>query len=144
MLKLSEAASLALHTMVLLAGFPDKQVSARKIASELDVSEAHLAKVLQRLARHGLLNSARGPKGGFSLARSYSNISLLDIYESVEGPMADDHCFRTIRACNGKRCIFGGLLVDVSKQVRDYLAKTRLPDLAGIIRSGNGSQKKDN
>ena len=144
MLKLSEAASLALHTMVLLAGIPDKQVSAREIASELDVSEAHLAKVLQRLARHGLLNSARGPKGGFSLARSHSNISLLDVYESVEGPLTNVHCFRTTRACNGKECIFGGLLIDVNKQVRDYLAETRLPDLAGIIRSGNGDQKKDN
>ena len=117
MIKLSEAASLALHTMVLLADIPDRQVSAREIAHELDVSEAHLAKVLQRLARHGLLNSVRGPKGGFSLARSYSNISLLDIYESVEGPMIDEHCFRTTRACNSRRCIFGGLLVDVNKVI---------------------------
>lgn len=144
MLKLSEAASLALHTMVLLAGIPGRQVSAREIASELDVSEAHLAKVLQRLARYGLLNSARGPKGGFSLARSYFNISLLDVYESVEGPLAGGHCFKTTRACNGKRCIFGGLLVDLNKQVRDYLAETRLPDLAGIIRNGNGNHKKNN
>ena len=144
MLKLSEAASLALHTMVLLAGRPDRQVSARGIASELDVSEAHLAKVLQRLTRYGLLSSVRGPKGGFSLARSYSNISLLDVYESVEGPLANAHCFRTTRACNSKECIFGDLLVDVNKQVRDYLAETRLPDLAGVIRSGNDDQKKDN
>jgi len=144
MLKLSEAASLALHTMVLLAGIPDKQVSAREIASKLDVSEAHLAKVLQRLARRGLLNSVRGPKGGFSLARSYLNISLLDVYESVEGPLANVRCCRTTRVCNNKECIFGDLLEDVNKQVRNYLAETKLPDLAGIVRSGNGDQKKDN
>jgi len=143
MLKLSEAASLALHTMVLLAGIPGKQVSVREIASRLEVSEAHLAKVLQHLARQGLLNSVRGPKGGFSLARSYSRISLLDVYESVEGPLADGHCFRTTRACNGNRCIFGGLLVDINRQVRNYLAETKLPDLAGIIGSGNDNQKKD-
>ena len=55
-LKLSEAASLALHSMVLSAVFPGRKVSAREIATELDVSEAHLAKVLQRLARRGRID----------------------------------------------------------------------------------------
>ena len=51
MLKLTEAALLAMHTMVYLAGNPDRRVSTREIAAEFDASEAHLSKVLQRLAR---------------------------------------------------------------------------------------------
>jgi Rrf2 family protein len=144
MLKLSEAASLALHTMVYLAGLPGRQVSVREIAGDLDVSEAHLSKVLQRLARDRLVNSVRGPKGGFSLNSRYAEISLLDIYESIEGPLHDRHCFRTTRVCNSNDCIFGGLLGDVNMQVREYLSKTKLPQLAGRIGSGNGKGRQEN
>ena len=141
--KLSEAASLALHTMVYLAGSPGRHVSVKDIASELDVSEAHLSKVLQRLAREGLVDSVRGPRGGFTLSGGYADVSLLDIYESIEGPLHDRHCFRTTSVCNGHSCIFGDLLGNVNKQVREYLTKTKLPELAGKIGGGNGqgSQK---
>ena len=138
MLKLSEAASLALHTMVYLAGMPGRNVSVKDIAGELDVSEAHLSKVLQRLAREGLVHSVRGPKGGFSISSIGRDISLLDIYESIEGPMRDKHCFRTTSVCNGNDCIFGGLLGDVTSQVKEYLSQTKLPELAGRIGNGNG------
>lgn len=144
MLKLSEAASLALHTMVFLAGLPGRHVSARKIAGELDVSESHLAKVLQRLARQGLVDSLRGPKGGFSIGGRHPDISLLDVYESIEGPLYDKHCFRTTSACNGSTCIFGGLLIDLSMQVKDYLTKTKLTELAGRRGSGNGKDRQRN
>ena len=53
-LKVSEAASLALHTTVLLAANSGELLSTREIASTLKMSAAHLSKVLQRLARHGL------------------------------------------------------------------------------------------
>ena len=144
MLKLSEAASLALHTMVYLAALPDQHVSAREIAGDLNVSEAHLSKVLQRLAREGLVDSVRGPKGGFSLSGQQVDVSLLDIYESIEGKMHDRHCFRTTKVCEGKTCIFGDLLGDLSSQVREYLSQTKLPELAGrvgklqSVGSGNG------
>ena len=48
MLKLTEAALLAMHTMVYLAGNPDRRVSTREIAAEFDASEAHLTKVSHR------------------------------------------------------------------------------------------------
>jgi Rrf2 family protein len=144
MLKLSEAASLALHTMVLLAGSRDQGlISAHELAEKLEVSEAHLSKVLQRLARAGLVNSTRGPKGGFALGRNYSDISLLDIYETIEGPMVNRHCFRSTRVCNAGNCIFGGLLDDINQRVREYLAETKLPELAGRIGNGRGNGKNN-
>ena len=137
MIKISEAASLALHTMVYLSSETGRLVSAKEIAGELNVSEAHLAKVLQRLARCGLLRSVRGPKGGFALSGKYNELTLLEIYESIEGPLDKVSCFRTTRACSGDHCIFGGLLGDINKQVRVYLEDTRLPDLAGVIGGTN-------
>ena len=52
-IQLSEAASLALHSMVLLAGDPEKSWLIRDIAVEVGASEAHLAKVVQRLSQSG-------------------------------------------------------------------------------------------
>ena len=54
-LRISDAAALALHAMVMLAEAPERRMSAKAIASELDASQAHLAKVLQRLAKAGLV-----------------------------------------------------------------------------------------
>lgn len=122
----SEAASLGIHAMALLASDEPVTVSARAIANRLDASEAHLAKVLQRLTKAGLLRSMRGPSGGFVLRRNPSEISLLEIYEAIEGPMGKNICLFERPICDGKQCIFGGLLSTISKQVRDYLASTTL------------------
>ena len=82
-LKMSDATILGLHAMVYLAGshgkVDSKAHSTRKIASVLNASEAHLSKVLQRLAHTGLLSSTRGPKGGFTLAKGSDQITLLDV-----------------------------------------------------------------
>ncbi len=129
-LNISEAASLALHTMVLLAANRNGLLSAGRIAAALDVSEAHLAKVLQRLARGGLVSSARGPKGGFALARGADQITLLEVYELIEGPLPSSRCLLGRPICGGKRCILGRLLVSVSQQVREALAAARLSKLA--------------
>jgi Rrf2 family protein len=128
-LKISEAASLALHAMAVLAGGEKRPLSTREMARSLRASENHLAKVLQSLARAGLLESMRGPKGGFRLARRKSDVTLLMVYEAVEGPLRPPGCLLGQPACLGD-CVLGGLVHKVSTQVRDYLAQTTLGDLA--------------
>jgi Rrf2 family protein len=128
-LRISEASSLALHTMVLLAARPGEHLSVGRIASALGVSGAHLSKVLQRLARVGLVRSVRGPKGGFALGRSAEEITLLDVYEAIEGPLSSSACLLARPICEGKRCILGKLLVSVNEQVRKHLAEARLSEL---------------
>lgn len=131
-LRISQAASLALHTMVFLAANPDSPISTGEVASALRVSEAHLSKVLQRLAKVGLVKSVRGPRGGFVLGKGSDRIALLDVYESIEGPLVASNCLLDAPACGGEPCILGGLLEAMSKQVREYLAGTRLSELAHI------------
>ncbi|MCK4620269.1 MAG: Rrf2 family transcriptional regulator, partial [Desulfobacterales bacterium] len=63
-IKISEAASMAIHAMVFLASESGRIVPSREIATTLRSSEAHLSKVMQRLAKAGLVSSTRGPKGG--------------------------------------------------------------------------------
>ena len=123
-LRISEAASMAMHTMVILSGSGGKTMSARAIAGRLNASEAHLAKVMQRLARAGLVRSTRGPKGGFVLSRNGDEITLLDVYQSIEGPLPDDGCLFEKPSCTGNGCILGGFLDQVNRDLRKYLEET--------------------
>lgn len=131
-LKISEAASLALHTMVYLAANRGKSISNKDIASVLDVSETHLSKVLQRLAKFGLVKSVRGPKGGFKLGKGDSDISLLEVYEAIDSALEPDDCLLGSHICGGDECILGDLIGVLNNRVKDYLSKTRLADLTNV------------
>jgi len=131
--KMSEAASLALHAMSFLAMDRKRKTSAKEIAARLQASEPHLAKVLQRLAKNGLVKSSRGPGGGFTLSRAASEITLLQIYETIEGPLEMTTCLFDHPICMGEQCIIGGLIGPVDRQAMDYLSKTRLSALNKIF-----------
>ncbi len=132
MLKISDAASLALHTMVLLSTHSDRLVSNKEIATVLKVSEAHLSKVLQRLAKIGLVHSIRGPKGGFSLGIKGNAINLLEIYEAIEGPLLSCDCLFDEQVCSRNKCILGPILEKINNQIKDYLENTTLASLAEV------------
>lgn len=125
-IKISEAASLGLHALLLLARNSEKTFSAGEISQALQVSEAHLAKVMQRLVKVGLVHSARGPHGGFVLGKSADEISLLDIYEAIEGPIAQVTCLLDKPICKNNQCAFGNLIHDINRQVAEHLARTKL------------------
>lgn len=143
-LKISDAASLALHTTALLAAVPDKLMSTGEFASMLKVSEAHLSKVLQRLVKSRIVKSVRGAKGGFTLAKSGDEISLLDIFEAIEGPFQPSNCLLESRVCGGKDCILGGLLEQLNTSVKEYLTKTKLSSLTHIYRRIKDNAQKYN
>jgi Rrf2 family protein len=133
-LKISEATSLALHSMAFLAAKPEQATTTKEIAARFNVSEAHLSKVLQRLTKAGFVESTRGPKGGFALSRPADEISLLDVYEFMEGPLTSRKCLLGTPVCRGNECILGGLLETVDRQLRDYLSKAKLSELADRVR----------
>ena len=137
-LKISEAASLGLHTMALLAARPDEILPTRKIAEELGVSEAHLSKVLQRLTKVGLVNATRGARGGYSLGQPSGEVSLLEVYEAIDGPLRPTTCLLGHPKCNGSECILGDLVGDINHQFEEHLAGQKLSDLAGAFRK-NGA-----
>ena len=129
-LRISEAASLALHAMAYLAGREGETVAVREIAGTIQASEAHLSKVLQKLAREGLTKPVRGPTGGFRLARPPQEIALLQIYEAIEGKFECVACLLHDRVCSGTHCVFGELVGSINARVYSHLRKTRLSDLA--------------
>lgn len=133
LINISEAASLALHTTVLLAHSDGEAMTTSRIAATLQVSEAHLAKVMQRLGKAGLVQGRRGPGGGFTLNGDPSKITLLDVFEATEGPLNLGSCLCGQPVCNGY-CILGDLLGQVGRQILDYLSNTHLSDLGHVYK----------
>jgi len=141
--KVSQAASLAIHAMMLMASSHHKPLSTKEIALTMDASEAHLAKVLQRLGHVGLVKSERGPKGGFTLGKPADAITLLDIYEAIEGPFAVRTCLLGRPICDGgQKCFLGGLMQSIGEQVRRHLTGTRLSELASGGTDGHGAKQE--
>ena len=63
-------------------------ILSQTISKEYDIPLEYLLKILQQLVRANVLRSKRGPRGGFSLAKPASKISMLEIIEAVDGPMS--------------------------------------------------------
>ena len=129
LLKISEAASLGLHTASFLAARGKETATTHEIATGLRASEAHLAKVLQRLVKAGLVESLRGPKGGFRLARPGNRMTLLNVYEAIEGRFRPEACLLGRYACGGK-CILGDMVNLVNRLVSETLAGTKVSEAA--------------
>lgn len=125
--QLSEAASIALHSMVLIAK-SNEQLNATKIAETTGVSRNHLSKVMQRLVKDSLVKSTRGPSGGFVLAKKPELISLLDVYQSIEGPILDTGCPLNKNECHFNVCAMGGIVAELSQKFKEYLEHKLLSD----------------
>ena len=132
MIKMSEAASIALHAMVILAADPERYHCAREMSRMLGVSEAHLSKVCQRLSRMGLVESVRGPRGGFKLGLPGDSITLLSVLEAVDGPLKPKDCLMHTKTCRGDECIMGGFLRSFNRDVLGYLEVTKIDELRGL------------
>ena len=132
--RISGAVSHALHGIVYLVAHAEGPVTIAEIASALNVSENSLSKVFQRLAKAGYLKSVRGPEGGFVLGRSPDKISLLDIYEAIEGHFTESTCLLSAPVCGRKNCIFGGLLKKIDHEVGEYLSKKKLSGLVYLFK----------
>jgi Rrf2 family protein len=78
-LKLQQNARLALYAALEFAADPARQLSAAEIAAKYRISTHHLAKVLRKLGRAGLLRAARGVGGGYRFAANAKRVTLLDV-----------------------------------------------------------------
>jgi len=126
-LNISEAASIALHSMGVIARSKEL-LNVQQISGITGYSRNHTAKVLQQLVRNNLLTSARGPKGGFLLREKASDVSLMDIYRVIEGDIniEDTLCKVSCELCPFRNCIFGGLNEKFSREFRKHLQTSTL------------------
>jgi Rrf2 family protein len=121
----SEAASIAIHGMVLIAK-SNGVINVSHIAESICSSKHHVAKVLQRLVKENFISSQRGPTGGFILKKPASKISFLDIYEAIEGPMEIGKCPLDKPECHFDNCIMNNVTNIMEEDFKKYLKSQTL------------------
>lgn len=129
LIRVSEAASLGLHAAMLLAKAEGERVRTRELGERIGASQAHLVKVLQALSRAGLVETERGPHGGVRLARPAASVTLLAVYEAIDGPLETTECLLDKPICDGHCCVLGRVLHGMNQEAREHLARTTLADV---------------
>ena len=130
MFRLSKKADYGLIALKHLALHTDESVSAREIAKEYRIPAELLAKILQRLARKGLVISQQGTRGGYVLGRDPSKISIVDVIEALDGPIGITPCERGSSCEQMERCTVKDPLMVVRAKVVRVLGDTSIYELA--------------
>ena len=136
MLRLSKKADYALMAMKHLATRPEgtASASAREIAEQYDIPIELMAKVLQRLARHGLVTSLQGTRGGYRLARATSRISVADIIQAIDGPLTVTACSTEAENCGQyAKCNVRDPLWRIKDRIMSALTTCSLEEVASDV-----------
>lgn len=144
MAHVSVAVEYGLHCLLFLVGGPENggTASARDVAELQGVSPEYVAKIFTRLQKAGLVVASEGIDGGFGLARSAAEISVLDVVDAIDGrkPLFDCQNIRLQNAVfEGKPpawagrgvCAIHAVMLDAEKKMRDALAAQSLAAIAG-------------
>jgi len=108
-----------------------RAVALADIAARQEISLSYLEQLFARLRRQGLVTSARGPGGGYRLARGADATSIADIVLAVDEPLKATRCSEA-RGCmiKGERCLTHDLWDDLGARIQSYLASVSLADVA--------------
>ncbi len=131
-MKLTRGADYGTLGILYLARQPrERVVLISEIAGAQGVPESYLAKIFQDLAKAGLVRSHRGAKGGFTLARPPETITLRQVIEAVEGPIALNRCLDPREGCpQSAECVVHEALANAQKTLVEALDAITLQSLA--------------
>ena len=131
----SRSAEYAIRAFVHLAQLPDgRYVMVKQIAAEEEIPAHFLAKILQQLARKGLLRSSKGPTGGFSLRIPADEVRLLDIVEALDGLAEYEKCASGLAECSDDMpCPLHDSWKTLRSRIMDYLGRNTIADLAKAL-----------
>jgi len=132
MLRLTKKADYGLMALKYLAERPDSpSLSAKDIAEAYHIPQQLLAKILQRLAKEGLLRSHAGMNGGYTLSRDPHEISAFEVIRAIDGPLFITSCVTVSGLCDlTNSCTIKEPLARVNDSISDVLKKIRISDLA--------------
>jgi Rrf2 family protein len=106
---------------------------ARQISAVMDVPERYLPQILALLVRRGLLVATAGPDGGYELARAPAEITLLEVVEAAEGPIAADRCLLRGGPCDWEHaCPLHHPWRRAQEALAEQLRVTTFAELAGV------------
>jgi Rrf2 family protein len=132
MLRLSKKADYALMAMKHLAQKAGvSSTSAREIAEQYDIPIELMAKVLQRLVRTGLLVSTQGTRGGYTLSRASTSISVADVIQAIDGPFTVTACSTENADCDQySKCNIRDPLWQIRERIVAALGTVTIAEMA--------------
>lgn len=131
MLKLTKKADYGLMAMRHLAEHGHGAAcSAKDVAESYGIPQEALAKILQRLAKAGLLISQHGTNGGYTLARSAETISAFDVIRAIDGPLFITSCITVRGECDqSDRCTIREPLRRVNDSIEKVLRSISISEM---------------
>jgi Rrf2 family protein len=125
----STATGYALQTLAALPGDGSYRL-ARNLAGQLHLPGPYLAKILQNLVQAGILESVRGPRGGFRLARPAQEVTVGDVVEALEGPGYLHGCVMGFAHCSSENpCPMHEAWSRVKAQMNASMTQATIQDL---------------
>ena len=131
MLKLTKKADYALMAMKHLAERNSEgSRSAKDVADAYGIPPEALAKILQRLAKAGLLQSQHGTNGGYTLGRAAHTISAFEVIKAIDGPLFITSCITVRGECDqSDRCNIREPLRKVNESIEAVLKRIKISDM---------------
>lgn len=125
-MQITRQADYALRAMLYLARLgPNERAATKKIAEVQKIPPSFLAKIISQLSVAGLIKTTRGAHGGVVLSRSTKEISLLDVVEAIDGPIALNECTVESGSCDmGGNCPLHDVWSETQIQLVERLRKT--------------------
>ena len=99
------------------------------IAARQDISLSYLEQLFAQLRRRGLVQSVRGPGGGYHLGKPADSINIAEVIDAVNETTDATRCGGTSDCQNGETCLTHYLWMDLSEQIRDFLGDISVADL---------------
>ena len=138
-MQITRQADYAMRALLYLAEQgPNAKAPTRKIAQEMLIPLSFLAKIISQLALSGMITTARGARGGVSLAKSPTAISMYDVVAAIDGPIHLNEC--TVEACIcpfEDTCPVHQVWLEAEELLNGKLMKTTLAEL--VDRKNNHS-----
>lgn len=141
---LGRRADYAIRCVLSLARAPQGLRKAREIAEEMDVPRSWVPGILGTLVQAGVAESVPGRGGGYRLGPASADVSLLDVIEAVDGPLASTNCVLRGGACQWDgRCAVHEAWAGAQEAMRSQLAAVTIAEIARIDRELPGGMHGD-
>lgn len=134
-MRITNSSEYAIRAIVHMSKKPELTYTANELYPHLDAPLKFLAKILQKLARKKILKSQRGVKGGFKIAMPLENLTIVDIIEAVDGPMALNKCLLTSYDCKRESlCPVHPIWEEAQIKLKESLSKKTIADIVNELK----------
>ena len=117
-------------------------VTLAGISQRQSISLSYLEQLFGRLRRHSLVDSVRGPGGGYTIARDLDQVSVADIITAVDEPLDATQCGGKENCLDERRCMTHDLWSTLNTKMHEYLSSVTLSDLVVKQRAREANQVK--